>query len=31
MLAFTAPSYIILQGAIVGMGYGLLAMGLVLI
>jgi ABC-type branched-subunit amino acid transport system permease subunit len=31
VLAFTAPSYIILQGAIVGMGYGLLAMGLVLI
>src|SRR5580658_10307634 len=31
MLAFAAPNYIVLQGVIVGLGYGLLAVGLVLI
>jgi ABC-type branched-subunit amino acid transport system permease subunit len=31
MLAFSAPSGVILQGIIVGLGYGLLAVGLVLI
>src|ERR1700734_4475642 len=31
MLAFSAPSGVILQGVIVGLGYGLLAVGLVLI
>jgi ABC-type branched-subunit amino acid transport system permease subunit len=31
LLAFSAPSYIILQGLIIGLGYGLLAVGLVLI
>jgi ABC-type branched-subunit amino acid transport system permease subunit len=31
MLAFSAPSYIVLQGLIIGLGYGLLALGLVLI
>ena len=31
MLAFSAPSYIVLQGVVIGLGYGLLAVGLVLI
>jgi len=31
MLAFSAPSYVVLQGIIIGLGYGLLAAGLVLI
>jgi ABC-type branched-subunit amino acid transport system permease subunit len=31
VLAFSAPSYILLQGVIIGLGYGLLAVGLVLI
>jgi ABC-type branched-subunit amino acid transport system permease subunit len=31
VLALSAPSYIVLQGVIVGLGYGLLAVGLVLI
>jgi ABC-type branched-subunit amino acid transport system permease subunit len=31
MLAFSAPNFVILQGLIIGLGYGLLAVGLVLI
>src|SRR5271170_301298 len=31
MLAFTAPNFVLLQGVIIGLGYGLLAVGLVLI
>jgi len=31
LLAFSAPSYIVLQGVVIGLGYGLLAVGLVLI
>jgi len=31
MLAFTAPNFVLLQGVIIGLGYGLLAAGLVLI
>ncbi len=31
MLALSAPSYVVLQGVIIGLGYGLLAVGLVLI
>lgn len=31
MLAFAAPNFVILQGVIIGLGYGLLAIGLVLI
>ena len=31
MLAFAAPNFVILQGLIIGLGYGLLAVGLVLI
>jgi ABC-type branched-subunit amino acid transport system permease subunit len=31
VLAFTAPNFILLQGVIIGLGYGLLAVGLVLI
>src|SRR5580704_2314748 len=31
MLAFSAPNFVLLQGVIVGLGYGLLAVGLVLI
>jgi ABC-type branched-subunit amino acid transport system permease subunit len=31
MLAFAAPNFVLLQGVIVGLGYGLLAVGLVLI
>jgi ABC-type branched-subunit amino acid transport system permease subunit len=31
MLAFSAPSYVLLQGLIIGLSYGLLAVGLVLI
>jgi branched-chain amino acid transport system permease protein len=31
MLAFAAPNFVLLQGVIIGLGYGLLAVGLVLI
>ena len=31
MLAFAAPNFVLLQGLIIGLGYGLLAVGLVLI
>src|SRR5271156_4229490 len=31
MLAFSAPNFILLQGVVLGLGYGLLAVGLVLI
>src|ERR1700727_2280876 len=31
MLAFTAPNFVLLQGVIIGLSYGLLAVGLVLI
>ena len=31
MLAFSAPNFVLLQGVIIGLGYGLLAAGLVLI
>ena len=31
MLAFAAPNFVLLQGVIIGLSYGLLAVGLVLI
>ena len=31
MLAFSAPNFVLIQGLFYGLGYGLLALGLVLV